>query len=224
VGEKPEDFIAKHVCAGSTNIEGTSKFGIAKDAVFGFWDWVGGRYSVSSAVGLLPLSLFYGSDVMNGFLAGMHSVDENLRTITQSSTNMGENTCVMLALIGFYNTYICGHNSRAILPYCQALHRFAAHVQQLDMESNGKTVSLAGERLPSGVDAGPIVFGEPGTNGQHSFYQLMHQGRTIPAEFIGFCKSQTPMDHKDEPVSNHDELMSNYFAQPDALALGKTIE
>ena len=112
VTSKPEDFIARHVCAGSTNIEGTSKFGIAKDAVFGFWDWVGGRYSVSSAVGLLPLSLFYGSDVMTSFLTGMHEVDENLKTRTT------ESTCAMLALIGFYNTYICGHNSRAILPYC----------------------------------------------------------------------------------------------------------
>jgi len=128
----------------------------------------------------------------------------------------------MLALIGFYNTHICGYESRAILPYCQALHRFAAHIQQLDMESNGKSTLMGGERLNKGVEAGPIVFGEPGTNGQHSFYQLMHQGRTIPAEFIGFTSSQTPMDHSSEPVSNHEELMSNFFAQPDALALGKS--
>ena len=130
----------------------------------------------------------------------------------------------MMGLIGFYNTHICGIESRAILPYCQALLRFPAHIQQLDMESNGKTCSKSGVRFDEGVHTGPIILGEPGTNGQHSFYQLMHQGRTIAAEFIGFTESQTPMDDASEVVTNHDELMSNFFAQPDALALGKTIE
>lgn len=131
----------------------------------------------------------------------------------------------MLGLIGFYNTYICGINSRAILPYCQALLRFPAHIQQLDMESNGKSVSLNGQRFSSGIETGPIILGEPGTNGQHSFYQLMHQGRTIAAEFIGFTESQSLIDDgKDEPVTAHQELMSNFFAQPDALAFGKSID
>lgn len=129
---------------------------------------------------------------------------------------------MMLGLIGFYNTYICGFESRALLPYCQALTRFPAHIQQLDMESNGKGVSLDGTRLDAAV--GPIVFGEPGTNGQHSFYQLMHQGRVIPAEFIGFTASQNPVQVPDFPVASHEELMANFFAQPDALAMGKTPE
>ena len=115
-----------------------------------------------------------------------------------------------------------GYNSRAILPYAQCLTRFAAHIQQVDMESNGKRVAMDGTVLP--FEAGEIVFGEPGTNGQHSFYQLVHQGRIIPAEFIGFCNSPNPIELPGERVSNHDELMSNFFAQPDALAYGKTIE
>ena len=204
----------------STNLDATSKFGIKNENVFGFWDWVGGRFSVSSAVGLLPLSLFFGYSNLEKFLDGLHDVDCDFFTKRDDGSS---SAAEMLGLIGFYNTYICGLESRAILPYSQALIRFPAHIQQLDMESNGKSVSKAGIRFGSGINTGPIVFGEPGTNGQHSFYQLMHQGRVIPAEFIGFCKSQTPMKLSDQPVSNHDELMSNFFAQPDALAQGKTI-
>ena len=211
-----------HLCAVSTNHTSTDAFGIARENVFGFWDWVGGRFSVSSAVGLLPLSLHYGFEVMDSFLKGLASVDTCLTsTLEEDLTRSG---AAMMGLIGFYNTYICGIESRAILPYCQALLRFPAHIQQLDMESNGKTCSKNGQRLADGVHTGPIILGEPGTNGQHSFYQLMHQGRVISAEFIGFTASQTPMDDASEVVSNHDELMSNYFAQPDALALGKTYE
>ena len=217
-----EAALKAHLCAVSTNHTATDTFGIARENVFGFWDWVGGRFSVSSAVGLLPLSLHYGFDVLDQFLKGLASVDTCLTSSLDGS--LATNGIAMMGLIGFYNTYICGIESRAILPYCQALLRFPAHIQQLDMESNGKTCSKSGIRLDEGVHTGPIILGEPGTNGQHSFYQLMHQGRTISAEFIGFTASQTPADDVSEPVSNHNELMSNFFAQPDALAIGKTIE
>jgi glucose-6-phosphate isomerase len=196
------------MCAVSTNLLETKKFGVADERVFGFWDWVGGRYSVCSAVGVLPLALHYGFDNVKNFLEGAKSVDEHFRNTKDASKNIP----VLLGLIGFYNSYICGYNSRAVLPYCQALLKFPAHIQQLDMESNGKTVTKDGVRFAPGVDAGPIIFGEPGTNGQHSFYQLMHQGRVIPAEFIGFTKSQTPVMLPGEPVTSHDELMSNFFA------------
>jgi len=216
-GSALDDAVRAHMCAVSTNLTATEAFGIDSKNVFGFWDWVGGRFSVSSAVGLLPLSLFFGFDILDQFLKGLASVDAHFQT-----AELTKNAPAMIGLIGFYNTYIAGIESRTILPYCQALLRFPAHIQQLDMESNGKTVSRDGVRFDEGIQAGPIIFGEPGTNGQHSFYQLMHQGRVISAEFIGFAKSQTPKDFEGEVVSNHDELMSNFFAQPDALALGKT--
>lgn len=212
------EFIKHHVVAGSTNIEATKEFGIDENNVFGFWDWVGGRYSVCSAIGVLPLSIHYGYDNVSDFLEGARSIDTHFR----ETTDLTKNLPVMLGLLGFYNTAICEHESRAILPYSQALLRFPAHIQQLDMESNGKSVTLEGVRLTS--PCGPIIFGEPGTNGQHSFYQLMHQGRIIPAEFIGYIESQTPIDDEKEVVANHDELMSNFFAQPDALAVGKDLD
>jgi len=212
--------LGKHLCAVSTNLKATAEFGINDENVFGFWSWVGGRFSVSSAVGLLPLSLYYGFDIMQQFLGGMRNIDNNFAT----EKDVTKNFAVMLGLVGFYNSFVAGNASRAILPYCQALLRFPAHIQQCDMESNGKTVNKDGVRYETGVDAGPIIFGEPGTNGQHSFYQLMHQGRVIPAEFIGFTKSQTPIKMDGEKVANHEELMSNFFAQPDALAQGRDIE
>jgi len=212
--------LASHLCAVSTNLVATKDFGISDENVFGFWSWVGGRYSVSSAVGVLPLSLYYGFDNVQAFLNGMHDIDNNF----SGETDYTKNIPALVGLLGFYNSHVAGHASRAILPYCQALLRFPAHIQQCDMESNGKTVTRDGVRYASGVDAGPIIFGEPGTNGQHSFYQLMHQGRVVPAEFIGYTKSQAPVMLAGEPVSNHEELMANFFAQPDALALGKDIE
>lgn len=127
-----------------------------------------------------------------------------------------------MGLLGVWNSSFLGHSTRALLPYCQALLRFPAHIQQVDMESNGKRVAMDGTAIP--FEAGEIDFGEPGTNGQHSFYQLVHQGRVIPADFIGFKYSQQPFEGKGEVVSNHDELMCNFFAQPDALACGKTVE
>lgn len=214
------EVLGKHLCAVSTNLKSTKEFGIKDENVFGFWEWVGGRYSVSSAVGVLPLSLFYGFENIRQFMDGMHHVDNNFSGEKDITKNLG----LYLGVIGWYNTYIAGHATRAILPYSQALIRFAAHIQQCDMESNGKTVTRDNQRFESGVECGPIIFGEPGTNGQHSFYQLMHQGRVIPAEFIGFTQSQTPIKLDGEVVNNHNELMSNFFAQPDALAVGKSIE
>ena len=207
--------VAKHMVAVSTNLPEVEKFGIDPANVFGFWDWVGGRYSVCSAVGLVPLALHFGWKPMAEFLGGARSVDQHLL-----STPLERNLPVQMGLFGVWNSTFLGHPTRALLPYCQALLKFAPHIQQVDMESNGKRVALDGVVLP--FAAGEINFGEPGTNGQHSFYQLLHQGRVVPADFIGFRLSQQPAELKGEAVSNHDELMSNFFAQPDALACGKT--
>ena len=218
-----------------------AEFGIDPDNAFPFWDWVGGRYSVCSAVGMLPLSIQYGWDNMNRFLEGAHSVDKHL-----FETRFERNLPVLMGLLSIWNSSFLNYGARAILPYCQALAKFPSHIQQVRtivaffatfphcnfigacnydqvaMESNGKSVDIHGEWLP--FQAGEVDFGEPGTNGQHSFYQLIHQGRVVPAEFIGLVKSQQSVYLKGEAVSNHDELMSNFFAQADALAYGKTKE
>jgi len=212
-----EAAVAKHVVACSTALEKTKAFGIDSSNVFGFWDWVGGRFSVCSAVGVLPLALQYGFDVVREFLDGAHAMDQHFATAP-----MEQNLPMLMALLTVWNATCLGYEGYAVLPYCQALVRFVAHIQQLDMESNGKRVQMDGTVCPT--TTGAIYFGEPGTNGQHSFYQLMHQGRAIPADFIGFKASQQPISLAGEPVTNHDELMSNFFAQPDALALGKTAE
>lgn len=209
----PEEVVASHMCAVSTNLPKTQQFGIRDERVFGFWDWVGGRFSVTSAVGLVPLYLQYG-EAIDDFLLGANSMDLHFLN-NANSENWTSNLPLLLGLVGWWNTECLEYNSRAVLPYSQALLRFPAHIQQLDMESNGKQCTLEGSSVPN---TGPIVFGEPGTNGQHSFYQLMHQGRVVPAEFIGFCKSHSP------DTEAHNELMSNFFAQPDALAIGKTSE
>ena len=209
--------VPKHMVAVSTNLAEVAAFGIDPANAFGFWDWVGGRYSVSSAVGALPLALHYGIAPFRRMLAGAHGVDEHFRTAP-----LAQNLPALLALLGVWNRSYLGYPARALLPYCQALHRFPAHIQQVDMESNGKRVGLDGAPLPG--PAGEIDFGEPGTNGQHSFYQLLHQGEPIPADFVGFLRSQAPVSLPGEAVSNHDELMSNFFAQPDALAVGRTAE
>jgi glucose-6-phosphate isomerase len=171
---------------------------------------------VCSAVGILPLSLQYSYEVMSDFLNGAHNIDEHF-----FDAPLRENIPVLLGLLGVWNSSFMGYPCRALLPYSQALKRFPAHIQQVDMESNGKRVAIDGSVLP--FQAGEVDFGEPGTNGQHSFYQLMHQGRVVPADFIGFMESQTPIELANEVVSNHDELMSNFFAQPDALAYGKSL-
>lgn len=214
---KSEEAIAKHVIACSTALDKTKAFGIDSANVFGFWDWVGGRFSVCSAVGVVPLSLQYGFDVVKKFLDGARAMDLHFK-----DAPMEKNLPTLLGLLAVWNASCMGYEGCAVLPYCQALVRFVAHIQQLDMESNGKRVQMDGKECS--VPTGAIYFGEPGTNGQHSFYQLMHQGRVIPADFIGFKVSQNPISLDGEPVSNHDELMSNFFAQPDALALGKTAE
>lgn len=207
--------VAQHMVAVSTNLEAVEAFGIDPANAFGFWDWVGGRYSVCSAVGVLPLALQYGFAPVQRFLAGAHAIDRHFFTVP-----VEKNLPVLLGLYGVWNSSFLGHPARALLPYCQALHKLAPHIQQVDMESNGKRVDLDGAEL--GFAAGEINFGEPGTNGQHSFYQLLHQGRVVPADFIGFRRSQQPLHLKGESVANHDELMANFFAQPDALAVGKT--
>ncbi|KAI4389582.1 hypothetical protein MLD38_001795 [Melastoma candidum] len=211
------DAVSKHMVAVSTNLPLVEKFGIDPKNAFAFWDWVGGRYSVCSAVGVLPLSLQYGFSIVENFLKGAYSIDQHFY-----STSLEKNIPVLLGLLSVWNVSFLGYPARAILPYSQALEKFAPHIQQVSMESNGKGVSIDGEPLP--YEAGEIDFGEPGTNGQHSFYQLIHQGRVIPCDFIGVVKSQQPVYLKGEIVNNHDELMSNFFAQPDALAYGKTSE
>eukprot|EP00262_Sarcandra_glabra_P014368 TRINITY_DN4200_c0_g1_i2.p1 TRINITY_DN4200_c0_g1~~TRINITY_DN4200_c0_g1_i2.p1 ORF type:complete len:550 (-),score=99.79 TRINITY_DN4200_c0_g1_i2:288-1937(-) len=207
--------VAKHMVAVSTNLTLVEKFGIDPNNAFAFWDWVGGRYSVCSAVGVLPLSLQYGFSVVQKFLEGASSIDRHFH-----SAPFEKNIPVLLGLLGVWNVSFLGYPARAILPYSQALEKFAPHIQQVSMESNGKGVSIDGVKLP--FETGEIEFGEPGTNGQHSFYQLIHQGRVVPCDFIGVVESQQPVYLKGEMVSNHDELMSNFFAQPDALAYGKT--
>ncbi len=201
------------------------KFGVDKDNIFEFWDWVGGRYSVSSAVGILPLSLHYGYDVMDEFLKGANNIDCHFR-----NTQFDKNIPVILGLFGIWNTSFLKYTTRGLIPYCEALSRLPAHIQQLDMESNGKRIDLNGNNALDNNCSGEIDFGEPGTNAQHSFFQLIHQGRVIPVDFIAFCESQLLKDElyndkmKELINNNHDELMSNFFAQCDALAIGKTAE
>nr|BAA23175.1 phosphoglucose isomerase [Dioscorea tenuipes] len=209
--------VAKHMVAVSTNLTLVEKFGIDPANAFAFWDWVGGRYSVCSAVGVLPLSLQYGFSVVHKFLNGAASIDDHFH-----STPFEKNIPVLLGLLSVWNVSFLRYPARAILPYSQALEKFAPHIQQVSMESNGKGVTIDGVPLP--FETGEIDFGESGTNGQHSFYQLIHQGRVIPCDFIGIMRSQQPIYLKGEVVSNHDELMSNFFAQPDALAYGKVAE
>lgn len=204
-----EPAIAKHFVALSTNAEGVAAFGIDTANMFGFWDWVGGRYSMDSAIGL-SLMLATSPDHFRDMLAGFHHMDVHFR-----DTPLAENVPALLGLIGMYYRNFLGYPTHAVLPYCQLLDRFPAYLQQLDMESNGKQTTVDGETVD--YDTGPIVWGEPGTNGQHAFYQLIHQGTTpIPADFIGFYEP----DFKS--VDHHDALIANLFAQAEALAFGKS--
>jgi len=207
-----DEIISKHMVAVSTNTNEIKNFGITKS--FEFWDWVGGRFSVWSAVGMLPLSLVYGFNNMEKFLEGGRDADIHFKNELPEN-----NIPIILGAISILNTEL-GHNVRAILPYSQSLNRFPAHIQQLEMESNGKCVDGNGNKIKV---SGEVIFGEPGTNGQHSFYQLLHQGTTIiPCEFIGFCKQKYNYKLKNNVITNHDELMCNIFAQADALAFGKS--
>jgi glucose-6-phosphate isomerase len=206
-----ESAVAKHFVAVSTNAAGVSKFGIDTANMFGFWDWVGGRYSMDSAIGLATM-LAIGPDNFRALLDGFHQMDEHFRT-----TPLQKNLPVLLGLLGLWYTDFFDAQTVAVLPYEQYLKRFPAYLQQLTMESNGKHVTVSGTTVD--YSTGPIYWGEPGTNGQHSFYQLIHQGtRLIPCDFIGFGKSLNPLGR------HHDMLMANVFAQSEALAFGKTAE
>ncbi len=209
IAELGEAAVADHFVAVSTNADRVAEFGIDTDNMFGFWDWVGGRYSVDSAIGLSVMILI-GPDAFRDFLAGFHVIDEHFRTAP-----FGSNAPVVLAMIGILNANLLGRDTKVVLPYAQELARFPAYLQQLDMESNGKRVRLDGSEVAG--DTGPIVWGEPGTNGQHAFYQLLHQGtRVVPADFIGFATPNHPYRN------HHDLLMANLFAQAEALAFGRT--
>jgi glucose-6-phosphate isomerase len=206
-----EKAVAKHFVAVSTNAEGVSKFGIDTANMFGFWDWVGGRYSMDSAIGLSTM-LAIGPDGFREMLSGFHQMDEHFRTAP-----FAQNLPVLMGLLAVWYNDFFGAQTVAVLPYEQYLKRFPAYLQQLTMESNGKHVRLDGTRVTH--DTGPIYWGEPGTNGQHSFYQLIHQGtRLIPCDFIGFYRTLNPLG------AHHDILLSNVFAQAEALAFGKTAE
>ncbi|MCL1677088.1 glucose-6-phosphate isomerase [Elizabethkingia meningoseptica] len=206
-----EEDVAKHFVALSTNIEAVKSFGIAEENIFEFWDWVGGRYSLWSAIGL-SIVLAIGYDNFEKLLRGAQDTDKHFR-----NTEFSHNIPVLMALLGIWYRNFFDAGSYAILPYSQYLDRFAAYLQQGDMESNGKSVDRNGEFVD--YETGPIIWGEPGTNGQHAFYQLIHQGtELIPADFIAYAKANNNLsDHQDK-------LMSNFFAQTEALAFGKTKE
>jgi glucose-6-phosphate isomerase len=206
-----EKAVAKHFVAISTNAKEVAKFGIDTANMFEFWDWVGGRYSMDSAIGLSTM-VAIGPENFRAMLNGFHQMDEHFRTAPFAS-----NLPVLMGLLTVWYTDFFDAQTVAVLPYEQYLKRFPAYLQQLTMESNGKHVTLDGTRVTT--DTGPIYWGEPGTNGQHSFYQLIHQGtRLIPCDFIGFCKTLNPLGR------HHDMLMANVFAQAEALAFGKTAE
>ena len=205
-----EDAVARPLVAVSTNATDVAAFGIDTANMFGFWDWVGGRYSVDSAIGL-SLAIAIGGDAFRSFLAGFAAMDDHFLTAP-----LGENVPVIIAALGIWYTNVLHAASKAVLPYAHELRRFPAYLQQLDMESNGKRVRLDGQ--PVTTDTGPIIWGEPGTNGQHAFYQLLHQGtRLVPVDFIGFARP----NH--EHVDQHHLLVANLLAQGEALAFGKTL-
>jgi glucose-6-phosphate isomerase len=216
-GALGDDAVAKHFVAVSTNKKLVEEFGIDTDNMFGFWDWVGGRYSVDSAIGLSVMAAI-GREAFADFLSGFHLVDEHFRTAPLES-----NAPALLGLIGVWYSDFFGAQSRAVLPYSNDMARFPAYLQQLTMESNGKSTRADG--TPVTTDTGEIYWGEPGTNGQHAFYQLLHQGtRLVPADFIGFSQPNDDLPTADGTGSMHDLLMSNFFAQTQVLAFGKTAE
>jgi glucose-6-phosphate isomerase len=206
-----QSSVARHFVAVSTNAAEVAKFGIDTGNMFGFWDWVGGRYSMDSAIGLSTM-LAIGPDYFRALLEGFHEMDEHFRTAP-----FDRNLPVLMGLLGVWNTNFLGAETVAVLPYDQYLKRFPAYLQQLTMESNGKHVTLSG--TPVGYQTSPIYWGEPGTNGQHSFYQLIHQGtRLIPCDFIAFGRPLNALGR------HQDMLIANVFAQAEALAFGKTLE
>ncbi len=211
----PSVAVAKHFVAVSTALDKVADFGIDPDNAFGFWDWVGGRYSIDSAIGT-SLVVAIGPERFADFLAGMHAMDEHFRTVPTA-----RNLPVLLGLLNVWYTNFLGASTHAVLPYSQLLHRFPAYLQQLTMESNGKGVRWDGS--PVTTETGEVFWGEPGTNGQHAFYQLIHQGtRVIPADFIGFANPAYPLRDGDTDV--HELFLANFFAQTRALAFGKTAD
>ncbi|EFO30862.1 glucose-6-phosphate isomerase [Roseibium sp. TrichSKD4] len=207
-----EEAVGAHFAAVSTALDKVAEFGISSERVFGFWDWVGGRYSIWSAIGL-PLMIAIGPDAFHEFLEGAHAMDQHFQTAP-----LLENLPVLMGLIGVWNRDVLGHQARAVLPYDQRLSRLPAYLQQLDMESNGKRVTKDGTAVDQ--ETGPLVWGEPGTNGQHAFYQLLHQGTTvIPCEFIVAAKG-----HEPEMCHHHEMLVANCLAQSEALMKGRTLE
>ena len=209
--------VSKHFVAVSTNKRLVDEFGINTDNMFGFWDWVGGRYSVDSAIGLSVMAVI-GREAFADFLSGFHIVDQHFKTAPLES-----NAPALLGLIGLWYANFMNAQSRAVLPYSNDLSRFAAYLQQLTMESNGKSTRADG--TPVTTDTGDVYWGEPGTNGQHAFYQLLHQGtRLVPADFIGFSQPTDDLPTIEGTGSMHDLLMSNFFAQTQVLAFGKTAE
>jgi len=208
-GLADEQAVAKHFVAVSTNAQEVAKFGIDTANMFPFWDWVGGRYSMDAAIGLSTM-IAVGPENFRAMLAGFHAMDEHFRTAP-----LERNLPVLMGLLTVWYNNFFGAQTVAVLPYDQYLKRFPAYLQQLTMESNGKSVTREGRRVT--YETGPIFWGEPGTNGQHSFYQLIHQGtKLIPCDFIGFCRTLNPLDDQ------HDMLMANMLAQTEALAFGKT--
>src|SRR5208283_3419526 len=204
-----ERAVRRHFVAVSTNAEGVEKFGIDTANMFGFWDWVGGRYSMDSAIGLSTM-IAIGPKGYEELLAGFHDIDEHFRT-----TPLEKNLPALMGLLTVWYNDFFGAQTVGIMPYADNLKRFPAYLQQLQMESNGKHVDLAGDHVD--WQTGPIIWGEPGTDGQHSFYQLIHQGtKLVPCDFIGFCQPLNPIGR------HHDLLMANLFAQTQALAFGKT--
>jgi glucose-6-phosphate isomerase len=204
-----EAAVAEHFVAVSTNADAVAEFGIDPANMFEFWDWVGGRYSFASAIGL-SLMIAIGPERFNDLLRGLHMMDEHFR-----AAPFERNLPALLGLVAVWNTNLLGAETRAVLPYEQYLSRFPAYLQQLEMESNGKHVALDGHEIER--DTGPIIWGEPGTNGQHAFYQLLHQGtRLVPCDFIGFCEPLNPLGQ------HHDLLFTNLVAQTEALAFGRT--
>jgi glucose-6-phosphate isomerase len=213
-----EAAVARHFVAVSTNAEATAAFGIAPEQMFPLWDWVGGRYSLPSAIGLSTM-IAIGPDRFGDMLAGMRAMDEHFR-----DAPIERNMPALMGLLAVWNNNFLGAATQAVLPYEQYLARFPAYLQQLTMESNGKHVTRDGQ--PVGCETSPIIWGEPGTNGQHSFYQLLHQGtRLVPCDFIGFGQSLNPIQTAAGQLDGqHDLLMANLFAQAEALAFGKTVD
>ena len=214
-GKDEKDAVAAHFVAVSTALDKVEAFGIDPENAFGFWNWVGGRYSVDSAIGT-PLAIVLGPEVFEQFLAGFHAMDEHFRT-----TPLAENVPALMGLLNIWNVNFLGAETHAILPYDQYLHRFPAYLQQLTMESNGKSVRADGK--PVTIATGEVFWGEPGTNGQHAFYQLIHQGtRLIPADFIAFANPVHATRDGEQDV--HELFLANFFAQTKALAFGKTAD